>query len=40
MLVPFPADAMTAYPVHTFVNDPRRDDASCIEPLIDGDDVT
>ena len=33
LLDPFPADEMTAYPVDTAVNSPRRDDPSCIEPL-------
>jgi putative SOS response-associated peptidase YedK len=33
LLVPFPADAMIAYPVGLAVNSPRHDDPSCIEPL-------
>jgi putative SOS response-associated peptidase YedK len=32
LLQPFPADPMTAYPVSLRVNNPRNDDALCIEP--------
>ena len=32
LLRPFPAPAMTAFPVSTAVNDPAVDDRSCIEP--------
>jgi len=32
LLVPFPASAMTAYPVGTTVNDPRRDEPACVAP--------
>ena len=31
-LRPVPAGAMRAYPVLTCVNDPRHDDARCLEP--------
>ena len=33
LLKPFPSDAMTAYPVSTYVNSPKNDDPACIEPL-------
>lgn len=33
LLVPYPADAMIAYPVGLGVNSPRHDDPTCIEPL-------
>ena len=33
MLVPFPAEAMTAYAISTRVNSPRIDDVQIIEPL-------
>jgi len=36
MLVPCPAGAMQAWPVSTFVNNPRNDDERCLEPLADG----
>jgi len=32
LLHPFPAEKMTAYPVSQLVNDPRHDDAKCLEP--------
>jgi putative SOS response-associated peptidase YedK len=32
-LRPFPADALTAYPVSTFVNDPRNEGVACVTPL-------
>ena len=32
LLRPYPADAMTAYPVSTRVNSPKSDDAEIIEP--------
>jgi putative SOS response-associated peptidase YedK len=32
LLRPFPADAMAAYPVSTWVNKPGKNDARCIEP--------
>jgi putative SOS response-associated peptidase YedK len=35
MLRPYPAGAMTAYPVSPRVNDPRVDDPGCIEPVGD-----
>ena len=31
LLGPYPADAMTAHPVSPWVNDPRHDDARCLE---------
>jgi putative SOS response-associated peptidase YedK len=34
LLVPFGGDALTAYPVPTRVNNPRYDDAKCIEPIV------
>jgi putative SOS response-associated peptidase YedK len=33
LLRPYPAEEMTFYPVSTHVNNPRNDDARCIEPL-------
>lgn len=33
LLRPYPADAMTAFPVSSYVNSPANDDARCIEPL-------
>jgi len=33
LVEPYPADAMTAIPVSTRVNDPRTDDAECLRPL-------
>jgi putative SOS response-associated peptidase YedK len=33
LLRPFPADAMTAYPVSTHVNNPKHDDPACVRPL-------
>jgi putative SOS response-associated peptidase YedK len=32
MLRPYRADAMRAYPVSPLVNNPKNDDARCIEP--------
>jgi putative SOS response-associated peptidase YedK len=32
LLQPFPAEGMVAYPVEHVVNDPRRDEPSCITP--------
>jgi putative SOS response-associated peptidase YedK len=32
LLLPFPADAMAAYPVEPVVNNPRHDEPSCITP--------
>ena len=32
LLRPFAADRMRAYPVSTWVNDPRHDDTRCLEP--------
>lgn len=32
LLTPFPAEEMTAYPVSTFVNNPRNESAQCIAP--------
>ena len=32
LLLPFPAEGMIAYPVEPVVNDPRRDEPSCITP--------
>ncbi len=32
LLRPFPAEAMKAYPVSPWVNDPRHNDARCLEP--------
>jgi putative SOS response-associated peptidase YedK len=31
LLKPYPAEAMTAYPVSTFVNSPRNESPRCIE---------
>ncbi len=36
LLRPFPADAMTLYPVSSRVNSPQRDDPDCIRPLTTG----
>ena len=33
LLRPYPAEAMTAYPVSLRVNSPKNNDASCIAPL-------
>ena len=33
LLVPYPAEEMTAYPVSTVVNNPRNESPECIEPL-------
>ena len=33
LLVPYPVDAMVAYPVSTLVNSPRHDSADCIRPI-------
>ena len=33
MLRPFSAERMQAYPVNTWVNDARHEDARCVEPL-------
>ena len=33
LLQPFPADQMAAYPVSTFVNNPRNESEQCIAPL-------
>ncbi|HZC67317.1 MAG TPA: SOS response-associated peptidase [Nitrospirales bacterium] len=33
LLVPFPADQMTAYPVNLRVNNPKHDDPLCLEPI-------
>ena len=33
LLRPFPAKAMTAYPVDARVNSPRNNDAACVAPL-------
>lgn len=33
LLRPYPADAMTAYPVSRWVNNPRNDDPRCIESM-------
>ena len=33
LLIPYPADAMTVYPVRLLVNNPRIDTPGCIEPL-------
>lgn len=35
LLAPFPADAMTVYPVSTLVNNARVDEPRCITPLAD-----
>lgn len=35
LLRPYPAEALTAYPVSPRVNTPRNDDAECIAPLPD-----
>ena len=32
-LTPYPADAMTGYPVSTLVNKPANDDPRCVEPV-------
>ncbi len=32
LLVPFPAEEMTAYPVSTFVNNPRNEAPQCVTP--------
>jgi putative SOS response-associated peptidase YedK len=34
LLRPFPAPAMSYYPVSTHVNNPRNEDPRCIEPLV------
>ncbi|MCC9076558.1 SOS response-associated peptidase [Litorilinea aerophila] len=34
LLRPFPAEAMEAYPVSTYVNSPRNEGADCIAPLV------
>jgi putative SOS response-associated peptidase YedK len=33
LLVPYTGEAMAAYPVSTLVNNPKADDAKCIEPM-------
>ena len=33
LLMPYPADAMTAYPVSTRVNNPATDSPECMAPL-------
>ena len=33
LLRPYPAEAMTAYPVDTRVNSPKHNDAACVAPL-------
>lgn len=33
LLAPFPAHAMTAQPISTYVNSPRNDDARCVEGI-------
>ena len=33
LLTPYPADAMTAYPVSTRVNNPAYDSPECMAPL-------
>ena len=33
LLRPYPAEAMTAYPVDTHVNNPRHNDTACIATL-------
>lgn len=33
LLDAYPADAMTAYPVSTLVNNPRHENSACIEPV-------
>jgi putative SOS response-associated peptidase YedK len=33
LLRPYPAEAMTAYPVGLRVNSPRNNDADCVAPL-------
>jgi putative SOS response-associated peptidase YedK len=33
LLAPYPADAMEAFPVSTWVNSPAHDDRRCVEPL-------
>jgi hypothetical protein len=33
LLVPYPSEAMTAYPVSTRVNNPKADDLRCIGPM-------
>lgn len=32
LYLPYPADLLTLYPVSPWVNSPRNDDPSCIEP--------
>ncbi len=34
LLIPYPAEKMTAFPVSTLVNSPINDDARCILPLV------
>ncbi len=34
LLIPYPAEEMTAYPVSTVVNNPRNDVSGCIEPAL------
>jgi putative SOS response-associated peptidase YedK len=33
LLRPYPAEAMTAYPINAYVNNPRNEGAACIAPL-------
>ena len=33
LLRPYPAEAMTAYPVDARVNSPKHNDAACVAPL-------
>jgi putative SOS response-associated peptidase YedK len=33
LLVPYPEEELTAYPISTWVNSPAHDDARCIEPV-------
>ncbi len=33
LLRPYPAEAMTAYPVSTRVNNPANDHPECVEPI-------
>ncbi|MCB0193664.1 MAG: SOS response-associated peptidase [Anaerolineae bacterium] len=33
LLKPYPAEAMTAYPVSKVVNNPRNDDPACVKPV-------
>jgi putative SOS response-associated peptidase YedK len=35
LLVPFPSDAMEAYPVSPHVNNPGRDDPACVQRVAD-----